>query len=123
MMRIKDIPELAGRLKYIRTQLGLSQIELAGIAGTTQQAIQQAETGKARNPRYLHKIALALDVPYEWLTMNVMPVTTEKKSGIKGFAEKDREILTHYFAMPKKDQSLILELMKARNNEKKTRDT
>lgn len=108
---LKNIPELAERLKYIRKIKQLSQIELAEIAGTTQQAIQQAECGKAQNPRYLHKLALALDIPYEWLTMNLVPT---KKPISSGFSDKGREVLDNFFAMPKKDQALLLELMKSR---------
>lgn len=112
MSGLKNIPDLSGRLRHIREIKGLSQVELAEIAGTTQQAIQQAETGKARSPRYLHKLALALDIPYEWLTMNIMP---ERKSGqASGFSEKGKEVLDSFYSMPKKDQTLLLELMKSR---------
>lgn len=118
MVSLKNIPDLAGRLKYVRDKKGLSQGDLAQICGTTQQAIQQAEAGKAQNPRYLHKLALALDIPYEWLTMNL---THTAKSAAKGhgFSEKDREVLDTFFAMPKKDQALLLELMKGRDKTKK----
>lgn len=114
MAGLENIPELSERLKYIRMIKGLSQIDLAAIAGTTQQAIQQAEAGKAKNPRYLHKIALALDIPYEWITMNMMPDKKDKPGPIGGFSEKGREVLETYFSMPKKDQALLLELMKSR---------
>jgi transcriptional regulator with XRE-family HTH domain len=111
MSPLKNIPDLSERLKYIRKIKGLSQIDLAKICGTTQQAIQQAECGKAQNPRYLHKMALALDVPYEWLTMNLVP---GKKPQTAGFSDKGREVLDNFFSMPKKDQALLLELMKSR---------
>lgn len=117
MSVFKNIPDLGDRLKYIRDIKGLSQMELAEIAGTTQQAIQQAETGKARNPRYLHKLALTLDIPYEWLTMNVQP--DKKLAKADGFSEKGREVLDTFFAMPKKDQSLLMELMKSRKKSDK----
>lgn len=117
MSGLKNIPDLSGRLKYIREIKELSQVELAQIAGTTQQAIQQAEAGKARNPRYLHKLALSLDIPYEWLTMNVMP--DKKTRDASGFAEKGRDVLDTFYAMPKKDQTLLLELMKSRQKNPK----
>lgn len=107
----KNLPDLADRLRYVRKIKGLSQIDLAQIVGTTQQAIQQAESGKAQNPRYLHKLALALDVPYEWLTMNLVP---GKSKAPGGFSDRGKEVLDHFFAMPKKDQGLLLELMKTR---------
>lgn len=114
-MQLKSIPDLAERLKYIRKIKGLSQIDLASLAGTTQQAIQQAESGKAQNPRYLHKIALECNVPYEWLTMNLVPDNKGKSGQTSGFSEKGKDVLDSFFAMPKKDQALILELMKGRS--------
>lgn len=111
MTVLKDIPDLADRLKYIRKIKELSQIDLAELCETTQQAIQQAEAGKAQNPRYLHKLALALDIPYEWLTMNLVG---PKKVSAQGLSEKKSEVLDSFYAMPKKEQALILDLMKAR---------
>lgn len=115
MSLLKNIPDLAERLKYIRKIKGLSQIDLAGLCGTTQQAIQQAEAGKAQNPRYLHKLAHVLDLPHEWVTMNLVP---GKKPSTPGFSDKGREVLDTFFAMPKKDQALLMELMKTRNKKK-----
>lgn len=113
MTLLKNIPSLAERIKYIRKMKGLSQIDLARIAETTQQAIQQAESGKAQSPRYLHKISMELDVPYEWLTMNLMPEKKREQKTLQ-FAEKGKEVLDNFFSMSKKDQSLMLELMKSR---------
>jgi len=113
MSLLKSIPDLAERLKYIRKIKGLSQIELAKLCETTQQAIQQAECGKAKNPRYLHIMAMKLDIPYEWLTMNLVPGKTKPAPGM-GFSDKGKEVLDNFFAMPKKDQQLLLELMKSR---------
>lgn len=114
MTLLKNIPDLAERIKYIRKIKNLSQIDLARIAGTTQQAIQQAESGKAQSPRYLHKIAMELDIPYEWLTMNIQPDRKSKDNKSSGFSEKGKDVLDTFFAMPKKDQALLLELMKSR---------
>lgn len=116
MQSLKNLPELGERLKYIRKVKGMSQIDLAKICNTTQQAIQQAEAGKARNPRYLHTLSLALDIPYEWLTMNLMP---GRKNEMQGFSEKGKDVLDTFFAMPRKDQALLLELMKTRRNKDK----
>jgi transcriptional regulator with XRE-family HTH domain len=112
---LKNLPDLADRLIYVRRLKDLTQAELAELAQTTQQAIQQAETGKARNPRYLAKLAHVLDIPHEWLAMNMVP----QKSGTKsGFSEKGDDVLSSFYAMPKKDQDLMLELMRARSKKK-----
>ena len=117
MTDLKNLPHLHDRLKHIRLARGLSQIELAELCGTTQQAIQQAEAGKAKQPRYLHKLSLALDIPFEWLTMNVISKKAADKPA--GFSERGREVLDTFFAMPKKDQTLLLELMKSRQKNNK----
>lgn len=113
---LKSIPKLAERLKYVRLVKGLSQADLAGIAGTTQQAIQQAETGKARQPRYLHRIAKELGVPFEWLAFNDVP-SSSKVSGKPGLTERENEVLSGFRAMSRKEQNLILTVIKARGKE------
>lgn len=117
-MNLKDIPDIAKRLQYIRQLKNLSQAELADIAGTTQQAIQQAEKGKARQPRYLHNLAMALDLPIEWVLFgkseNSHVETTGRNDKQEGLSDKSSEVLDQFFSMPKKDQDLMLELMKSR---------
>lgn len=110
-MELKDIKKLSDRLKYIRKNLGLSQAELAELAQTTQQAIQQAETGKALNPRYLPVLSRAIGVPYEWLALNVL---TAEQAETKPLSAQENELLDSFKAMPKKDQNLMLELIKSR---------
>jgi transcriptional regulator with XRE-family HTH domain len=110
---LKSILKLSDRLKYIRLIKGLSQVELAEMATTTQQAIQQAETGKARNPRYLHKLSQALGIPFEWLALNEMPVAETSRKKI-GLSERENEMLQSYRSLPKTEQEIILDIMKAR---------
>lgn len=114
MAVLKNIPALADRLIYLRTVKGLTQADLAMLAGTSQQAIQQAESGKARNPRYLPRLAKALDVPLEWLTLNEAP----RQGAPRGMSEKDDEVLSTFKSMPPSDQQLILELMKSRSRKR-----
>jgi transcriptional regulator with XRE-family HTH domain len=119
-MNLPNIPNLAKRILYIRRQFELSQSQLAKLAKTTQQAIQQAEKGKALQPRYLPLIAKELDLPLDW----VMVGSTDAFSSEKGkkrkaapknmLAERDRQVLEHFKAMPNKDQKLIFELMRNR---------
>ena len=120
MFTLKNIPDMGDRIRYVRESFELSQVELAKIAGTSQQAIQQAEAGKAKTPRYLHHLSLSLDIPYEWLAMNIMP---GKVRGAKagGFSEKGQDVLDTFFSMSKKEQTLMLELMKARKKKRSSR--
>lgn len=114
MAVLKDIPALADRLIYLRTVKGLTQADLATLAGTSQQAIQQAESGKARSPRYLPRLAKALDVPVEWLALNEIP----PQGAPRGMSEKDDEVLSTFKSMPPSDQQLIMELMKSRSRKR-----
>lgn len=107
---LPDMPQLSDRLKYLRKIKGLTQADLAKMAQTSQQAIQQAEGGKARNPRYLPRLARAMDVPVEWLSLNER-LTNQPAYGL---GEKDDQVLGAFKAMDAKDQQLILELMKTR---------
>lgn len=110
MDHLPDMPALADRLIYVRKIKGLTQAELAELAQTSQQAIQQAESGRALSPRYLPRLAQALAVPVEWLSLNERP----ENKPLPGLGEKEDQILGAFNAMDGKDQELILELMKAR---------
>ncbi|RXA98543.1 MULTISPECIES: LexA family transcriptional regulator [Yersinia] len=58
---------LAERIKQRRLDLGLTQSELAELAGTTQQGIVSVETGRTKRPRYLHELAKALQCDPDYL--------------------------------------------------------
>lgn len=58
---------LAERVRDRRKQLGLTQSELADLAGTTQQGIVSIESGRTKRPRYLHELAKALKCEADWL--------------------------------------------------------
>lgn len=116
-MQLKKMAKLSDRLKYLRAYLNLSQAELANMAGTTQQAVQQAEKGKACQPRYLHQLARELDIPVEWLVFGEMPEENNKAVPVTDdpeFSDKSQEILNNFFSMSEKDQQLLSELMKSR---------
>ena len=111
------MPKLSDRLKYIRQYHGLSQGELAQKAGTTQQAIQQAEKGIARQPRYLHRLAQELEISVEWIVFGraeEKEQTEMQVSPNSGLNDKSADVLNSFFAMPEKDQKLIYELMQSR---------
>lgn len=118
IMNYQEIPELADRLKYLRQFHNLSQAELAEIAGTTQQAIQQAESGKARQPRYLHQVARALSIPVDWMIFGHAVEVSSTSGKNEGLKDRANDVLENFFAMPEKDQELIYELMRARREEK-----
>lgn len=64
---------ISERVKLRRTELGLTQTELATRAGTSQQAIQQLEEGKTKRPRYLPELSVALGCSVKWLLTGTNP--------------------------------------------------
>lgn len=58
---------LSDRLKQRRTELSLTQAQLAEMAGTKQQTIQQVESGVTKRPRFLVELAHALKCDPLWL--------------------------------------------------------
>lgn len=110
-MELKDIKTLSGRLKYIRKEMGLSQVDVAKMAKTTQQAIQQAEVGKARNPRYLARLAKQLGIPHEWLALNVIDVQSKETNVLTA---RENELVSNFRDISKKEQDLMIELIKSR---------
>ncbi|NKC14877.1 MAG: helix-turn-helix domain-containing protein [Gammaproteobacteria bacterium] len=58
---------LGQRLRARRTEVGLTQEQLAERAETTQAVIQKIENGKSSRPRKIDKIATALGVKAAWL--------------------------------------------------------
>lgn len=58
----------ARRAKARRTQLGLSQAEVARLCEIKQQSYNQLEAGVIRRPRYLLQLARALETTPEWLS-------------------------------------------------------
>lgn len=112
--------KLSERLKYIRSELNLSQVELAEKAGTTQQAIQQAEKGKARQPRYLHRLAQELELDVDWVVFGEVSRNQNKHTAdnYAGLNDQSSDVLDSFFSMPEKDQKLIYELMQSRKENK-----
>src|SRR6187399_1600904 len=60
-------PSLGERVRQLRKDCGLSQVELAKAVGMRQQGIQSIEEGKSQRPRKLRELAAALDTTEEWL--------------------------------------------------------
>lgn len=119
-MKLRDIPKLTERLKYIRMTRGMSQSEMARLAGTSQQSVQQAESGKARNPRYLPKLARELKVPIEWLTMNILPDEDEIGQA-RYLSDQEEQLLDIYGGLGKEGRNAALDFMKSRAAENKSK--
>jgi transcriptional regulator with XRE-family HTH domain len=57
------------RLRETRKAQGLTQEDLAALAGTNQAVIQKIENGKSRQPRIMEGLAIALEVNPAWLQL------------------------------------------------------
>ncbi|SCC62145.1 XRE family transcriptional regulator [Kosakonia oryziphila] len=62
---------ISERVKNRRIQIGLTQTELANLAGVSQQAIQQLEDGKILRPRYIVELAASLQCDVKWLQSGI----------------------------------------------------
>lgn len=58
---------MSKRLKQKRTELNMTQAQLAEIVGMKQQSYQQIEAGETKRPRFLFELAKALKCDAEWL--------------------------------------------------------
>lgn len=61
-------------LRRLRNLKGLSQRQLADLAGCSQQAIAAMEQGKQEQSGYIFKVAKALDAPLSDLETEVLPI-------------------------------------------------
>jgi len=64
---IDNVKTLGERVKLLRKDKGLTQSELAGLAGVTYQNIQFCESGRIKVPRYIKELADALGTSVQYL--------------------------------------------------------
>ncbi len=62
---------LSERLKQKRSEMNMTQGELAKKAGISQQSIQLIEAGETKRPRFLFEIASALQCEASWLLYGI----------------------------------------------------
>lgn len=79
------------RCKTARKQLNLSQQDLADAVSRLgfkigQSAIGNLESGKTKNPLFLHELAQALNVSTEWLRYGTDVGKSQKKDALSKFA-------------------------------------
>ena len=72
---------ISERVKQKRTDLGLTQSELAKLVGISQQSLQKIEDGRTQNPRKLLNLAKALHCDAEWLLLGHVGEIREQASG------------------------------------------
>ncbi|UTW01142.1 helix-turn-helix domain-containing protein [Marinomonas rhizomae] len=71
---------ISERVKQKRTDLRLTQSELAKRVGISQQSLQKIEDGRTQNPRKLLNLAKALDCDAEWLLLGTTNEVRENTS-------------------------------------------
>lgn len=109
---------LASRLIEARTARGLSQTDLAKKAGTSQQSVQQIESGFVRSPRNIPDLAKVLKVEVSWLQFG-----GELKENKFLLHHEEEEILQKYRTLSMSDKKLFRQLLsrfKGENDSKKT---
>lgn len=78
---ITVVNTLAERLKSARDALGLSQEQLANLAGVSQGTIGNIESGARKRPREIIAIAKAAKVNPEWLLKGIGPRSASDSNG------------------------------------------
>lgn len=63
--------DIAERIKKLRTALGMTQLQVAELALTSQTALQKIEAGITKNPRNLERLAEVLQTSPEYLRFGV----------------------------------------------------
>jgi len=63
------------RLRQLRLDRAITQVELAALVSTNQAVIQKIENGKSKRPRILAELAIALEVNPAWLQWGGLRVT------------------------------------------------
>ena len=71
---------IAERVKKKRTELGLTQAELAKRVGITQQSLQKIEDGRTQNPRKLISLSKEIGCDPEWLLLGTASEVRENPS-------------------------------------------
>jgi transcriptional regulator with XRE-family HTH domain len=104
---------LAGRLKWLRRQAGLTQTRLAALCGVTKAYISRLESGQRRTPSqtFLLACASALSVPLDWLQRGTGPVPLARPPGPTATSRDDLRAfscLLFQVAPPRPDQFLRL---------------
>lgn len=75
---------IGDRVKQKRTELGLTQAELANLIGITQQSLQKIEDGRTQNPRKLLNLSKVLNSDPEWLLLGTKSEIRETNSHYNG---------------------------------------
>lgn len=96
------------KIKRIRKEYGLTQLQFAEWIGVPKQTIANVESGRAEvKDDFLKLIAMAFDVEYEWLK--------DDDAEINEFYyeySRDTEFLGRYKNLTKDNQEIVLALMK-----------
>lgn len=77
-----NLTTLAARFRYARERRGLTQAELAKAAMTSQQVVQNIESGKSKKPRKIEALARVLEVSPAWLQFGIEELDSLDKDAV-----------------------------------------
>jgi SOS-response transcriptional repressor LexA len=84
---------IAERVKKKRTELGLTQAELAKRVGITQQSLQKIEDGRTQNPRKLISLSKEIGCDPEWLLLGTAYEVRENPSSYNNRTPSQQSLL------------------------------
>lgn len=100
---------LAERLKIAREKAGLSQQQVADMAGMKQPAYFKVETGKTQRTGFLTEIAKALNVDAEWLATGEGEMTTPTFD-LQAHIDSLPSAITHEQAIAEGRESILVDV-------------
>lgn len=99
--------ELGSRLAQLRKEAGLTQVQLAGALGISQQMVASYEVGRRRIPvSMLTALAQALKVPIDTLLGSTIKVQAKR-----GPASQLQRSIERISELPKPKQRFVIEML------------
>lgn len=96
------------RVREVRKRCHLTQVQLAELIGTSQQALASIESGETQNTSYLLSIARSLNVDPFWLESGVEE--SDFRRGIS-LTNEELKLVTTYRQLSTSNQTLALKIL------------
>ena len=97
------------RIREIRKRCKLTQVQLAELIGTSQQALASIENGETQNTSYLLSIARSLNVDPFWLESGVEESSFRAEISL---TDEERKLVSTYRQLSTSHKTLALKILK-----------
>lgn len=97
------------RIREVRKRCQLTQVQLAELIGTSQQALASIENGETQNTSYLLSIARSLNVDPFWLESGVEESNFRAEISL---TNDDLKLVSTYRQLSTSNKTLALKILK-----------